>query len=148
MLRQSTWGFFLKPLVGQLVLTAYQDVTVCTKTCIIKVSTFNYMFFCLRPCKGVTCFLSGPPAIQKGTPNKNLGTPSFGSQNGPLKPPSTYLGLKVPNLQILRIGDLSGMSTSSIMSFHNVDPKLVHRLSRAQQDRPRGLRFVDWATPL
>ena len=79
-------------------------------------------------------FLSGPRIMQFWSPNHNLGTPSVGPQNGPLKPPPTYLGLDVLNLQILRIEDVPGMSTSSIMPFHkNVDPKLVHRLSQGQQ---------------
>ena len=70
--------------------------------------------------------LSGPPPIQNWPPNYHLGTSSIGSQNGPLNPPQTYLGLKVDNLQILQIVDLPGMSTGSIMLFHNVDPELVH----------------------
>ena len=57
--------------------------------------------------------------------------------------PLTCLGLDVPNLQILNMGDMPGISTSSIMPFHNVDPKLVHCLSWAQQNSPRGLIFVD-----
>ena len=65
-------------------------------------------------------FLSGPPTMQNNPPNQMLGTPSFGSQNGPLKLPPTYLGLGVPNLQILRIGDIPGMSTNSIVPFQNV----------------------------
>ena len=93
-------------------------------------------------------FLTGPPTIQFWPPNQNLGTPSVGSQNGALTPPPTYLGLDVPNLQILSIGDIPGMSTSSKIPFHNVDPTLVHRLSRAQQNLPGGLIFVDQATPL
>ena len=50
-----------------------------------------------------------------------------GHKMGPyLNPPPTYLGVEVLNLEILRIGDLSGMSTSSNIPFHNVDPSLVH----------------------
>ena len=88
-------------------------------------------------------FLSRPPPIQNWSPNQNLGTPSVVSQNGPLlKSPPTYLGLKVHNLQILQIVDLPGMSTKSIMPFHNVDPILVHRLSQGQQNWHHGLIFA------
>ena len=87
-------------------------------------------------------FLSGPPHTQKCSPTQNLSTPSVGSQNGPLKPPATCLELKVHNLQILKIVDLQGMSTNSIMPSHNVDPKLVHWLSRVQQNWPCGVIFV------
>ena len=62
----------------------------------------------------------------KRPPNQNLITPSDGTQNGPIKPSPTYLGLDVPNLQILKIGDIPGMSTSSNMPFHNHVSKLVH----------------------
>ena len=92
---------------------------------------------------GTVSFLNGPPTIQTSPPNQILGTPSFGSQDGPLKPTPTDLGLDVPNLQILRIGDIPGMSTNRIMQFHNVDPKLVHRLSRIKQYWPRGVIFVN-----
>ena len=65
--------------------------------------------------------------MQKCSPTQMLGTPNFEAQNGPLNPPSTNLGLEqVPNLQVLRIVDLPGMSTNSIMRFHNVVPIFVH----------------------
>ena len=54
--------------------------------------------------------------------------------------PLTCLGLDVPNLQILNMGDIPGIFHHA---FHNVDPKLVHCLSRAQQNWPHGLIFVD-----
>ena len=68
-------------------------------------------------CTGIF-FLSGPSLIQKKPPNQNLGTSNFDTQNGILKPPLTFLGLNIPNLQILPIGDIPGMSTNSIMLFH------------------------------
>ena len=87
--------------------------------------------------------LKGPPPIQNRSSNQMLGTPTVEAQNGPLKPPSTCLGLKVPDLEILRIGDLPGMSTNSIMPFYNHASMLVHRLSQGQQNWPHGLIFVD-----
>ena len=71
-------------------------------------------------------FLSESPLILKKSPNKMFGTLRFGSLNGPLKPLPTYSSLDVPNLEMLPSGDMPGMSTSSIMPFHNVDPILVH----------------------
>ena len=71
--------------------------------------------------------LRGLALVQKTSSNRNSGTPSFGSQNWPLNPSRpSCLGLDVPNLQILAIGDMPGMSTSFIVPFHNVGPKLVH----------------------
>ena len=91
-------------------------------------------------------FLSGPPPIQTWSPHQSLGTLSVGSQNRPLKPPPIYLGLKVHNLHILQSVDLPGISTNYIMSFHNVDPILVHRLSQGQQNWPRELILPSSAT--
>ena len=70
--------------------------------------------------------LQHPAPIQNGTPNQILGTPTFGSQNRPIKMPPTYFRLDVPNLEILPCGDIPSISTNSIMPFHNVDPKLLH----------------------
>ena len=95
------------------------------------------------PCWWWFFILSGSPPIQNKSSNQNLGTPSVGTQNEPLKPPPTFLGLDVPNLQILQIGDIPGMSTSSIMPFHNHVSKLVHWLSQGQQNWPRGLFFFN-----
>ena len=83
-------------------------------------------------------FLAGPPPppIQKGSPNQFLSTPSFGAQKRLFKVRLTFLGLPVRILQILNFSDIPGMSTSVIMPFHNVDPKLVHRLSQGQQIWP------------
>ena len=88
-------------------------------------------------------FLVGPPPIQNASSNQILGTPNFGSQNRPLKPPPTYLVMNVPNLQILNMRDMPGISASSIIPFHNVDPKSVHCLSQVQQNWLCGLIFVD-----
>ena len=71
-------------------------------------------------------FLKGPPLIQKTSPNQILGTLSFGTQKGQFKVPPTFLELAVRILQILNCADIPGMSTSSIISFHNSTPKLVH----------------------
>ena len=49
-------------------------------------------------CRWGVFFLSGPPLILKYSPTQNLGTPSVGTQNGPLQLPPTYLGLDVPNV--------------------------------------------------
>ena len=92
---------------------------------------------------GSSFSLSGPPHIQKRSSNQFLGAPTFEAQNSPLKPPSTYLGLKVHNLQILQIMDLPDMSTSSIMPFHSHASISIHRFSRAQQFWPRGLIFAE-----
>ena len=73
----------------------------------------------------------GSPPIQNTSSNQILGTPTVGSQNRPLKPPPTFLELDVPNLQILQIGDIPGMS------------KLVYRLSLGQQNWPRGVIFAE-----
>ena len=84
------------------------------------------------PCKKVT--------------NANLSIPSVGSRNGPLKPPPTYFRwVGCPQsmyLEILPSGDIAGMSTSSIMPFHNVDPLLVHWFSPGRQNWARGVIFV------
>ena len=56
----------------------------------------------------------------------------LGHKKGSSSPPD-LLALAVRILQILNFTDISGISTSSIMLFHNVDPKLVHRLSQGQQ---------------
>ena len=77
-------------------------------------------------CSGSIFFLQRPAPIQNGTPNQNLGTPTFGSQNRPIKVPPTYFRLDVPNLEILPRGDIPSISTNSIMPFNNVDPKLLH----------------------
>ena len=71
-------------------------------------------------------FLASPPLIQKTPPTQILGTPNFGAQNGPLNFLPTFLKSTVRILQILNFADIPGMSTSSIMSFHNSAPKLVH----------------------
>ena len=88
-------------------------------------------------------FLSGPPPMQNWSPNGILGTPTVEAQNGAINPPLTCLGLEVPNLEILRIGDLPDISTNSIMPFHNHASILVHRLSQGQHNWPRGLIFVE-----
>ena len=111
----------------------------------------RYVVFEKRFFQRRTFFLSGSPLIQNRTSNQIWGTPSFEAQNGPLKPPPTYLGVKVHNLQILQIVDLPGMSTSSNMPFHNHASKLVHwflNVSQAQQNRPRGLIFVEYCNTL
>ena len=72
-----------------------------------------------------------------------LGTPSVGTQSEALKPPPTCLGLEVLNLDILQMGDLPGMSTSSIMPIHIHVSILVHRLSQGQQNWPRGWFFAE-----
>ena len=76
-----------------------------------------------------------------------LGTPNFEAQNGPLNPPSTNLGLEqVPNLQVLRIGDIPAMSASSNIPFHNVDQVLVHwflEVNKFGLADSRGSIFVD-----
>ena len=80
-----------------------------------------------------------------------LSTSSVGTQNEPLKPPPARLGLDVPNLQILQIEDMPGMSTSFIMSFHNYVSKLVHwflNASQGQQIWARGLIFVEYRNTL
>ena len=84
----------------------------------------------------------------KKSPNQKIGNPSVGTQNGPLKPPPTCLRLDVPNLQILQIGDISDMLTNSIMSLHNVDSILIHRISWDQQNWTRGANLLISATPL
>ena len=71
-------------------------------------------------------FLVAPPLIQNRSPTKIFGTPSFGAQKLPFNVPPTVLKLAVRILQILNFVDIPGMSTSSIMSFHNSAPKLVH----------------------
>ena len=71
-------------------------------------------------------FPGGATSHTKKSPNQNLITPTVEAQNGPLKPPPTYLGLKVHNLHILQVVDLPGMSTNSIMPFHNHASILVH----------------------
>ena len=99
----------------------------------------------------VVFFLSGPPTIQYWSLNESLSTPSVGTQNGPLKPPLTRLGLHVPNLHILHIWDIPGMTTSSIMLFHNHVSKLVHWFldaSQGQQIWARGLIFVEYRNTL
>ena len=122
-------------LLRQKPITLTQQLSLCVRLPVQNPLLDNWVAF----------FLSGSPPIQNWSPNQNLGTPSVGSQNGPLKPPPTYLGLDVLNLQILRIEDVPGMSTSSIMPFHkNVDPKLVHRLSQGQQTWAHGLFFVEY----
>ena len=55
-----------------------------------------------------------------------LGTPTVEAQKGPFKLPPIFLGLKVLSLQILKIGDLPGMSNNSIMPFHTHASILVH----------------------
>ena len=74
----------------------------------------------------VSFLVSALPPISNWSPNQMLGTPTVEAQNGALKPPPTCLGLEVPNLENLGIGDLPGMSTNSIMSFHNHTSMLVH----------------------
>ena len=64
----------------------------------------------IQTAQGVVFILSGSPPIQKWPQNQNFSTPSVGTQNGPLKPSPTYLGLTVPNIQILRIWDIPGMN--------------------------------------
>ena len=78
------------------------------------------------------------PHIKKGHQIKFwlLHTPAVEAQNGPLKPPPACLGLEVPNLEILRIGDLPGMSTNSSTPFHNHASILAHLFSRVQQNWP------------
>ena len=46
---------------------------------------------------------------------------------------TSHTGLDVPNLHILWIGNIPGMSTNSIMPFHNHVSSLVLWLSRLQQ---------------
>ena len=93
--------------------------------------------------RGVSFFPGGAASHTKKQPNQFLDTPSFRAQKGLFKAPLTFLGLAVCIQQILNFADIPGMSTSSIMPFHNVDPKLVHRLPQGQQIWPRKLFFVD-----
>ena len=60
------------------------------------------------------------------SPTHILGGPVFGSHLELLKLSLSFFRLDVPNLEILKIGDIPGMSSNSIMPFHNLDPKLVH----------------------
>ena len=70
--------------------------------------------------------LSGSPAMQNTWPNQILGIPHSGPQIGPFRVTSTFSKLEAPNLQILQIGDLQGMSTNSGISFQNLDSMFVH----------------------
>ena len=102
--------------------------------------------FSSRVFTGWSFFLSGSPSIQNWSPDlKKIGYSfSWVTKQTP-KPPPTYLGLglNVLNLQVLRIGDIPGMSISSIMPFHNHVSVLVHWLSQGQQNWPRGLMFAE-----
>ena len=60
---------------------------------------------------------------------------------------SDFSRLDVPNLHILRIGDIQGTSTNSVMSFHNLDQISGHWLSRDQQQWDRGVLFCRLAQP-
>ena len=71
-------------------------------------------------------FLSGSPPIQNKSPNQFFVGPMIGSQLEPLKTTFMFFRLKVLKVQILKIEDLPGMSSSSNMPFHNSAPKFVH----------------------
>ena len=71
-------------------------------------------------------FPDGATSHTKKSSTQIWGTPSFGAQKLPFNVPLTVLKLAVRILQILNFADIPGMSTSSIMSFHNSAPKLVH----------------------
>ena len=88
--------------------------------------------------------------IQIILPNQILSTPTIGSQKGSYGVTPTFFSfrLDVPNLQILQIGNLQGMSTDSTMSFNNDDSFLVHCLSRDQQHLSRGENVLIRATSL
>ena len=55
-----------------------------------------------------------------------LGNPVFDTYLGLLKITMTLFRLDVPNLEVLKIGDIPGMSPNSIMPIHNDVSKLVH----------------------
>ena len=52
--------------------------------------------------------------------------PVFDTHLELLKLTLTYFSTDVPNLEILSIGDIPGMSSNSIMTFHNYVSTLVH----------------------
>ena len=62
----------------------------------------------------------------KSSPTQNLGSPVFDTYLELFKITMTLFRLNVPNLEILKIGDMPGMSPNFIMPFHSLDPTLVH----------------------
>ena len=55
-----------------------------------------------------------------------LGGPIFEARLELLKLTLTFFSMDVPNLEILLTGGIPGMSSKSIIPFHNLASKLVH----------------------
>ena len=71
-------------------------------------------------------FLGGPPLVQKKSPTQISNSPVFDTHLELLSITLTLFSTDVPNLEVLPIGDIPGMSPNSIMPFHNDVSKLVH----------------------
>ena len=79
-------------------------------------------------------FLALPPLIQKMTPTQILGGLVFEANLELLKICPSFFRFDVSNLEILKIGGISGISSNYIMLFHNLASTLVHCLSRHQHN--------------
>ena len=99
----------------------------CGPFCCIPGLTFIHRFF--WPCLGVR-FYRGPSGLFcplfAPTPYKKGNQTEFRASLPLTQVPPTFLGLDVPSLHILPVREIPGMSTNSIMSFHNYVSKLVH----------------------
>lgn len=71
-------------------------------------------------------FLRGPPPIQNIVLTLVLGTSNFEAQIGPFEVTPSFSRKHGHLLQILKNVDIQGMSTDSIMPFHNENSILVH----------------------
>ena len=91
-----------------------------------------------------------PSSHTKYVANPNFGIPAFGLQNRHIKIPPTYFRFDAPLLEILPSGYMPSMSTNSIMSFHIVDPKLLHCFSWLHKFglRSASLSNICWFAPL
>ena len=73
--------------------------------------------------KGTTIAILKTREIKRNGINNG---PVFGSRLELLNLTLFIFRPDVPNLDILKIEDILGMSSNSIMPFHNLDPKLFH----------------------
>ena len=107
---------------------------------------------CLRAYRGLlahrgSCrwifFLQRPAPIQNGTPNQILGTPTFGSQNRPIKMPLTYLS---PFQRFCRLGTCQGYQPIPSCHFTMLTQScciVSFSFIKSASDRPRGVIFLD-----
>ena len=74
----------------------------------------------------MTFFSERTTSHTKNVTTQISGDPVFDTHLELLKLTLTYFSTDVPNLEILSIGDIPGMSSNSIMTFHNYVSTLVH----------------------